>query len=121
MTIDVEKKVMKLFRFDFQHGRVDTTMHPCCFDVPSDVRIAIRPDPKNLSAMLFDIIHEVGHAMYNQNLPSHLHGSAIGDYRSLGVHESQSLFFEMQLGRSKTFIDLLSEKLDISVITIHPF
>lgn len=55
------------------------------------------------------IVHETGHARYEQGLPKHLAGTPAGEARSMGIHESQSLFFEMQVGRSPAFIAHLAE------------
>jgi carboxypeptidase Taq len=57
---------------------------------------------------LFGVIHETGHARYEQNLPQQWAGLPVGEARSMGVHESQSLFFEMQLARSPEFTRLLA-------------
>jgi carboxypeptidase Taq len=53
-------------------------------------------------------IHETGHARFEQNLPRAWLGQPIGVARSYGIHESQSLSFEMQLARSRSFVGLLS-------------
>ena len=55
------------------------------------------------------IVHETGHARYEQGLPKSLAGLPSGDSRSMGIHESQSLFFEMQVGRSNAFIQHLAK------------
>ena len=53
---------------------------------------------------LFGVIHETGHARYEQNLPRAWAGQPVALARSTAIHESQSLFFEMQLGRSDAFL-----------------
>ncbi len=97
-------EVMKLLQFDFNHGRLDESMHPFCGGVPSDVRITTRYNKDDFVQSLMGIVHETGHARYEQGLPKTLAGLASGEARSMGIHESQSLFFEMQLGRSEAFI-----------------
>jgi carboxypeptidase Taq len=101
-------EVMKLLKFDFDRGRLDQSVHPFCGGVPSDVRITTRYDEKNFVQALMGIVHETGHARYEQGLPSAFAGLPVGEARSMGVHESQSLFFEMQIGRCKPFISHLS-------------
>ena len=49
-------------------------------------------------------IHETGHARYEQNLPRDCSASRSARARSMAIHESQSLSFEMQLGRSRAFV-----------------
>lgn len=100
--------VMKLMNFDFNHGRLDVSSHPFCGGVAQDVRITTRYDENDFVQSLMGIVHETGHARYEQGLPTSLAGLPVGEARSMGIHESQSLFCEMQLGRSKEFINLLS-------------
>ncbi|MDR7090550.1 carboxypeptidase M32 [Cellvibrio fibrivorans] len=99
--------VMQLLGFDFTHGRLDVSAHPFCGGVPTDVRITTRYDESDFMKALFGVIHETGHARYEQNLPTQWAGLPVGEARSMGVHESQSLFFEMQLARSPEFTKLL--------------
>lgn len=101
-------EVMKLLKFDFDHGRLDQSVHPFCGGVPTDVRITTRYDEQDFVQALMGIVHETGHARYEQGLPNAFSGLPVGEARSMGIHESQSLFFEMQLGRSKPFISHLS-------------
>ncbi|WP_063659765.1 carboxypeptidase M32 [Aliivibrio fischeri] len=100
--------VMKFLNFDFNHGRLDVSMHPFCGGVPTDVRITTRYDENDFVQSLMGTVHETGHARYEQGLPKEFAGFAVGEARSMGIHESQSLFFEMQLGRSAEFISQLS-------------
>jgi carboxypeptidase Taq len=99
---------MKLLGFDFTQGRLDVSAHPFCGGVPTDVRITTRYDESDFMKALFGVIHETGHARYEQNLPPQWAGLPVGEARSMGVHESQSLFFEMQLARSPEFAKLLA-------------
>lgn len=100
--------VMTLLQFDFDHGRLDESVHPFCGGVPSDVRITTRYNEREFVQSLMGIVHEAGHARYEQGLPKHLAGTPAGEARSMGIHESQSLFFEMQMGRSPAFITHLA-------------
>ena len=102
------KEIMTLLGFDFEHGRLDVSSHPFCGGVPSDVRMTTRYDENDFVSALMGTIHETGHARYEQGLPKELAGLPVGEARSMGIHESQSLFFEMQLGRSEAFISQLA-------------
>ncbi|UMB86280.1 carboxypeptidase M32 [Citrobacter portucalensis] len=97
-------ETMAQLGFDFTAGRLDISAHPFCGGVPEDVRITTRYDENELLSALFGVIHETGHARYEQNLPRNWSGQPIALARSTAIHESQSLFFEMQLGRSKAFL-----------------
>lgn len=101
-------KSMELLGFDFNHGRLDVSVHPFCGGVPSDVRITTRYDEAEFVSAMMGVVHETGHACYEQGLPKHLAGLPAGQARSMGIHESQSLFFEMQLGRSQEFLGLIA-------------
>ncbi len=90
--------------FDFQAGRLDTTVHPFFSAVgPGDCRIACRFDRGNLSEGLFGILHETGHALYEQGLDPAHHGLPVGEAPSLGWHESQARLWENAVGRSRGF------------------
>ncbi|KJG19139.1 carboxypeptidase M32 [Photobacterium angustum] len=95
--------VMKLLNFDFNHGRLDISTHPFCGGVSTDVRITTRYDETDFTSALMGVIHETGHARYEQGLPHQWRDLPVGQARSMGIHESQSLFFEMQLSRNIDF------------------
>ncbi len=98
---------MTLLGFDFNGGRLDVSAHPFCGGVPEDVRITTRYREDELFSALLGVIHETGHARYEQNLPREWAGQPIAQARSTAIHESQSLFFEMQLARSTPFLKRL--------------
>jgi carboxypeptidase Taq len=91
------ERAMALFGFDFQHGRLDVSTHPFCGGVPEDVRLTTRFREDDFLGALTGTIHETGHGRYEQNLPRDWLGQPLGNARSMGLHESQSLSFEMQL------------------------
>ena len=99
-------QVMKRVGFDFEHGRLDVSHHPFCGGVPRDVRITTRYDEADFAKSFMAVLHETGHAKYEQNLPGAWLDQPVGRARSMGVHESQSLFQEMQVSRSREFLDL---------------
>ena len=94
---DLSRSLMTKLGFDFNHGRLDKSIHPFCGGVPTDVRITTRYDEADFTSALMGVIHETGHARYEQGLPEKWAGLPVGKARSMGIHESQSLFFEMQL------------------------
>lgn len=101
-------EVMGLLGFDFEGGRLDISTHPFCGGVPEDVRITTRYTEADFAPSLMGIIHETGHARYEQNLPRDTLHLPVGRARSMGIHESQSLSFEMQLARSRAFAGVLA-------------
>jgi carboxypeptidase Taq len=96
--------LMRAIGFDFEHGRLDTSHHPFCGGVPDDVRITTRYNEQDFTESLMGVLHETGHAKYEQGLPRALRDLPVGQARSMGVHESQSLFQEMQICRGLPFL-----------------
>jgi carboxypeptidase Taq len=90
--------------FDLERGRIDIGNHPFCTSIgPGDVRIALRYYPRNFARGLFALLHEVGHALYDQGLDPAHYGMPMGEAASLGLHESQSRLWENLVGRSDGF------------------
>jgi len=90
--------------FDFDRGRLDVTAHPFCTTLgPNDCRITTRYDERFFNTAFFGILHEAGHGLYEQGLPSDRYGLPLGQAVSLGIHESQSRLWENQVGRSRAF------------------
>jgi carboxypeptidase Taq len=106
------ERVMKTIGFDFNHGRLDTSLHPFCGGVPDDVRITTRYSEDQVTSALMGIIHETGHAMYERGLPSQWRLQPVGQSRGMALHESQSLLVEMQASRSIDFCTFLSPLLN---------
>lgn len=90
--------------FDFAGGRLDTTAHPFCSGFgPGDCRITTRYNPRSFNEAFFGVLHETGHAMYEQGLPAEHFGTPLGSACSFGIHESQSRLWENQVGRGRPF------------------
>lgn len=70
-----------------------------------DVRITSRFTEDDWYQGLMGTIHEGGHAIYEQNLPSGGNNDnlSIDTALSMGVHESQSLFWERHVGKTREF------------------
>ena len=102
------ERLMARLGFDFDHGRLDESLHPFCGGVPDDVRMTARYDESDAASGLMAVLHETGHALYNAGLPKAWRGQPVG--RSLGMvaHESQSLLLEMQVCRSRAFLGYLA-------------
>ena len=97
-------EIAEIIGFDFKQGRLDTTVHPFCTEIgPHDTRITTRYDARFLPTSLFGVLHESGHAIYEQGLDKNWYGLPAGETISLGIHESQSRIWENQIGRSRAF------------------
>lgn len=94
--------------FDMSAGRFDVSPHPFTSHVGlADVRQTTRYDPQRLLMSIRASVHETGHALFEQGIPNELWGLPTGDIRSLGLHESQSRIWEIQVGTSREFLGFM--------------
>ena len=91
--------------FDFQHGLLGVSHHPFCGGVPDDTRITTRYNEADFLESMFAVLHETGHALYQQGLPKAWRGQLVGEAGGMALHESQSLTMEMQVCRGRAFLD----------------
>jgi carboxypeptidase Taq len=96
--------LMQHLGFDFDHGRLDVSLHPFCGGTPDDVRITTRYDEADFRRALMGVLHETGHALYQRGLPPPWRRQPVGSARGMVLHESQSLLIEMQVCRSHAFL-----------------
>ncbi|MCD1257337.1 carboxypeptidase M32 [Paenibacillus athensensis] len=96
--------ILQQMHYDFDAGRLDETVHPFATALSrGDVRITTRYLPQDVGSALFGTIHEGGHALYEQNIAKELEGTNLCTGTSMGIHESQSRFWENVIGRSPQF------------------
>ncbi len=108
----VSLEIAQRYGYDLSRGRLDLSAHPFCQSIGrDDVRITTRVWPDFLSACLFAVLHESGHAMYEQGVSPSLNGTPLASGTSAGVHESQSRLWENLVGRSRPFQDYLFPRL----------
>jgi carboxypeptidase Taq len=101
---DFGMDLIRQLGFDFEAGRQDLSEHPFTTNFNAlDVRITTRVDEHDFSHMTWSCIHETGHALYEQGLPAENYGLPLGEYASLGIHESQSRLWENNIGRSQNW------------------
>ena len=100
--------LMTRLGFDFNHGRLDVSLHPFCGGTPDDVRLTTRYEEDDFSRALMGVLHETGHALYESGLPQAWRRQPVGQARGMSIHESQSLLVEMQACRSREFIEFLA-------------
>lgn len=98
------RKAASAIGFDFEGGALAVSTHPFCSGMgPGDVRMTTRYDEDYFGDAFFGVLHESGHALYEQGLPSEHYGTPAGEAISLGIHESQSRMWENLVGRSRSF------------------
>ena len=102
--IQFNQLIAQSIGFDFQAGRMDTSTHPATFGShPHDIRLTTRYKEDNIYYSLGSTIHETGHGLYEQGLPVKHYGTPLAESVSLGIHESQSRFWENIIGKSLPF------------------
>jgi carboxypeptidase Taq len=102
------EELMRTVGFDFNHGRLDVSLHPFCGGATGDVRITTRYDEADFSGSLMGVLHETGHALYEQGRSAAWASQPVGQARGMTLHESQSLLIEMQACRTPEFLAYLS-------------
>ncbi|WP_158811572.1 carboxypeptidase M32, partial [Beijerinckia sp. L45] len=100
--------MMRSLGFDFDRGRLDVSLHPFCGGATDDVRITTRYNETDFARALMGVLHETGHALYEQGRPKQWRQQPVGDARGMVMHESQSLLIEMQACRTREFMSYLA-------------
>ncbi len=75
-----------------------------------DLRITTHYHEENLIFSMYSVIHEGGHAMYELGVDDAYNQTCLTGGASMGIHESQSRFYENLIGRSRAFIELVFPK-----------
>lgn len=105
------KEILKYIGFDLERGIISKSAHPFTLTVNrDDVRLTTRYIKDLPFSSVFSTIHEGGHGIYEQNIDESLKDTILADGASMGIHESQSRFYENIIGRSKEFWYGLLEK-----------
>ena len=98
------REIVDAMGYDIDAGRIDLATHPFCTGFSNrDVRITWRFQKDDLRPALFGLMHEAGHALYEQGLADADQRTPLGTAVGLGMHESQSRLWENLVGRSREF------------------
>jgi carboxypeptidase Taq len=110
--------------FDPSRCQTAGSPHPfSCTLGPADFRITTRVVAGQPLSALLATAHEWGHSLYEQGLPrsgDHYFPWPLGDATSMGVHESQSLFWECRVGRSQAFAQRLEPSIAAALSLANP-
>jgi len=102
--LQAAREIIGAMGFDFTAGRIDSSAHPFCTSfATTDVRLTTRINEYDLRSCLFGLIHEAGHGLYEQGMRADFNGTFAREGASMGIHESQSLFWEAIIARSEEF------------------
>ncbi|HMI95452.1 MAG TPA: hypothetical protein VK479_03005, partial [Micropepsaceae bacterium] len=101
---ELSRRILAAIGFEFERGRLDRSTHPFTMDAgQNDIRLTIRIAEDDPSKAVLTVLHEGGHALYDQGFASSDRDSMLGDAPSMGLHESQSRLWENHVGRSLAF------------------
>lgn len=100
---DLAVDLAKYVGFDFERGVLSVSAHPFTTNLHNhDVRITTHYG-SHVDSSMFSVIHEAGHAIYELGIADELTQTLLGQGASMGMHESQSRFFENIIGRNPAF------------------
>ncbi len=103
--------IMEVMGLDRGHCGLGETEHPFTLEFNNkDVRITTNYDVHNVASSMFSVLHEGGHALYELGIRDDLQYTRLAGGVSMGVHESQSRFYENIIGRSREFIGAIYPK-----------
>jgi len=97
--------LLKQMKLPADRSRLDVSTHPFTTTMADDdVRITTNYEREGMLSSFFSTVHEAGHALYELGLlKGEYKDTVISDAPSLGIHESQSRFWENMIARSKPF------------------
>jgi carboxypeptidase Taq len=98
------QNILDTLKLQRQFTRLDESDHPFTQSLhPTDTRFTTRVTDIGLMSNIFSVLHEAGHAFYEMGLPADYWGTPLCESISLGIHESQSRWWETLIGKSKAF------------------
>ena len=104
--------LMEIMGIDRKHCNIGETEHPYTLNFNKyDVRITTNYDEHNVASSMYSVIHEGGHALYELNTGNGIQYTCLAEGTSMGIHESQSRFYENIIGRSEEFISMIFPKM----------
>lgn len=101
---EFSQRLMALMGLDSERCAIGETEHPFTDGFNRwDVRITTHYQEYDVTASMYSVIHEGGHALYELGIGEELQYTCLADGASMGLHESQSRFYENLIGRSLPF------------------
>ncbi len=99
------RKISEEMGFSFEQGRMDVSVHPFSGGGDlTDVRITTRYQEDNFVESLYAVIHETGHGLYEQGRMQDWPDLPVSESLTMGIHESQSLFWERMIAQARPFL-----------------
>ena len=106
------KYLMDTIGLDPNRCTIAESEHPftCGFN-NADVRITTHYHEFQPTFAMYSTIHEGGHALYELGVEDAYNHTCLTGGASMGIHESQSRFYENIIGRSLEFVELVFPKM----------
>lgn len=109
--LNIAGEISKMVGFDFDRGALAFSPHGYTNPGgPNDIRVTFREDVSAFEA-ISTLVHELGHALYEQGISPELWGTSSGRGIMPYVHESQAKFWENVVGRRPDFCRLIGDVL----------
>lgn len=109
---DMSRWLLETIGFDFAAGRLDESTHPTTLaSSPDDVRVVTSYSEDDFRTALFNILHEGGKGLYEQDIDKGLLGTMLAEVASMGLEEAQARLYENMIGRCRGFWRLCYPKL----------
>jgi carboxypeptidase Taq len=110
--LQLASDIAGLIGFDLAEGRIGESAHPFTGTLgDGDVRFSTRIDERNPISNILTVLHEAGHAMYEQGFSADFRRSPLRDAPSLGAHEAQARFWENHVGGTLEFWQLIEPRM----------
>ena len=107
---ELTRDIAKLEGLDMDALVISKTEHPFSGSlVPAHAYITTHIYEDSVISNVFSTLHEGGHALYEQGVSSSFTYTCLKSGTSMGIHESQSRFFENYIGRNEAFAEPLLE------------
>ena len=105
MQLEIGKTLLYEMGLEKDNMRLDLSAHPFCMPVhANDLRLTTRIEDSSFHQCLSATMHEGGHSLYEQGILADQFGLPTGQNASIGIHESQSKFWETFVGQSRPFL-----------------
>jgi carboxypeptidase Taq len=116
VDIATQRKISEMLSnkigYDLNCGYIGESAHPFCNNAgKTDVRIATRYNKVDFLSSMYSVLHECGHALYEQNIGDDIADTILGSGTSSGLHESQSRFYQNIIGCSLAFWEYIIDDL----------
>lgn len=117
---ELSRDLMKLVGLDPASSTLAFTEHPFSEGFSrGDARVATHIYEDNLMSNVFSVVHEAGHAIYELGINPSYAFTCLEGGTSMGIHESQSRFFENTIARSRAFMGPLLKLLRARVPEVY--